>query len=213
LKKKSEDTLIQESVKQEILYEQKKQDSQNELREIIITILLSIATLASAWCGYQSDIWDDSEKHLLVESNHLLGESNKNILAANQLRSAHANLTLVYAEHLLKGEKEYCDFLLSHSDSIIQPALIEWQKLDPINNEDAPKTPMYLSSYKNIHEDKAYEFAEKYKEKKAEANNSNKISDKYMLLTVVFAMVLFFGGISGTLKYSKAKNLSLLVMS
>ena len=41
--------------------------------------------------------------------------------------------------------------------------------------------------------------AKQIEEKLDEAQKANEISDKYVLLTVMLASVLFFGGISGTI--------------
>lgn len=54
--------------------------------------------------------------------------------------------------------------------------------------------------------------AKQIEEKLDEAQKANEISDKYVLLTVMLASVLFFGGISGTIE-SRLLWPSLLVIA
>jgi hypothetical protein len=46
----------------------------------------------------------------------------------------------------------------------------------------------------------------------AEATQANQTADNYVLLTVIFAMVLFFGGISGKFK-SRMVDLAMLILA
>jgi hypothetical protein len=190
--------------------EQKKEKERNNRHEIIVTILLSLATLVSAWCSYQANIWDDEDKKLKLLSVSLEEEANKKVLESNQLKSVHSNFVMTYMEHFQKGDSEYCNFMLARADSILKPAMEEWIKKNPLKNPDVP-SPLLLDSYKDYPMKQAIDFKTMSSQKKSESERANNFSDKYMHLTVLFALVLFFSGISGTLKNNAAQILSLII--
>ena len=182
----------------------------SDRHEIIVTILLSFATLASAWCSYQADYWDDKERVLIVESIVLDEDANKILLESNQLRAAHLNIVSTFIDHYLKNDTLYCSYILAHSDTILKPALREWVKRRPQIVPEIPN-PLQLSAYGNDPQAQFQEIENKSLMKKIESENANNVSDRYLLLTVMIGLVLFFSGISGTLNVKVAQILSLVI--
>ena len=188
----------------------KLEKKRNDRHEIIVTILLSFATLASAWCSYQADFWDDKERVLIVESIGLDEEANKILLESNQLKSSHLNIVSTFIDHYLKDDTIYCKYILAHSDTVLGPALMEWVKKRPKYVPEIPN-PLQLSVYGNDPQEQFQKIKNISLNKKSDSENANNISDKYMLLTVMLSLVLFFTGISGTLNVKVAQILSLII--
>jgi hypothetical protein len=182
----------------------------NDRHEIIVTILLSFATLISAWCSYQADFWDDKERVLIVESIGLDEDANKILLESNQLRTAHLNIVSSFIDHYLKNDTLYCLYILAHSDTILKPALMEWVKRRPKNVPEIPN-PLQLSAYGNDPQAQFQEIKSASFLKKSESEIANNVADRYLLLTVMLGLVLFFSGISGTLNVKVAQILSLII--
>ena len=80
----------------------------------------------------------------------------------------------------------------------MKTALQAWLKTDPFNNPDSPKGPFKMSEYVQPELAEAKRQDEISDQEYAGALQSNQNSDNYVLLTVLFASVLFFGGIAGT---------------
>lgn len=182
----------------------------NDRHEIIVAILLSFATLASAWCSYQADYWDDMERVLVVESIVLDEDANKLLLESNQLKSAHLIVVSAFIDHYLKKDTLYCSYILAHADTILKPALEEWVKRRPKIVPEIPN-PLQLSAYGNDPQSQFQEIKSASLVKKTESENANKVADRYLLLTVMLALVLFFSGISGTMNVRVAQILSLVI--
>ena len=78
----------------------------------------------------------------------------------------------------------------------MKPAVEAWLKLDPLNNSSAPPSPFHMAEYVQreaaevAHQEELAANAAKL------AREANRFSDNYVLLTVIFASVLFFGGIA-----------------
>lgn len=192
------------------LDDHRKDLTRNDRFEIIVTILLSFATLSSAWCSYQADLWGDKERISIIESMRFEEDANELILESNQIRVAHLNIVSTFIDHYLNDDTLYCKYILAHADSVLKPALLEWVKQRPKYVPEIPN-PLKLSVYKNTYEEKIHKFESVSRMKKTESENANEISDKYMLLTVLLSLVLFFSGISGTLSVKSAQILSTVI--
>ena len=70
-----------------------------------------------------------------------------------------------------------------------------WKATDPDNNPDAPSTPFEMADYVNANREKSRDLEAEAQEKLDEARDAISISDFYVMLTVLFASVLFFAGI------------------
>jgi hypothetical protein len=87
-----------------------------------------------------------------------------------------------------------------------------WLKTDPFNNPAAPSGPFKMAEYVQPELEEAKRQDERFAQEHAAAQKANETSDTYVLLTVLFASVLFFGGIAGTLA-SRRLRLMILAIS
>lgn len=120
-------------------------------------------------------------------------------------------MVMKYIDANEEGNIKMRDFYFSRFDSTLKKATLEWLKLDPFNNPNAPNSPMRMDTYK-IEQEKEAEIQLKLSgEKLASANEANRTSDTYVALTVLFAAVLFFGCVAGTLQSDLVRNISLIL--
>src|SRR5216117_888886 len=70
----------------------------------------------------------------------------------------------------------------------------------PLHNPHAPLTPFQMAEYVQPELLEAQPPQREAEKLEAAARQANQFSDQYVLLTVLFATVLFFGGISGTFR-------------
>jgi hypothetical protein len=71
-----------------------------------------------------------------------------------------------------------------------------WLKLDPLNNPSAPPSPFGMAEYAQAEAAEVARQVDLATKAMAAAAEARRFSDNYVLLTVVFASVLFFGGIA-----------------
>ena len=103
-----------------------------------------------------------------------------------------------YIEARSEGNKKLEDFLFSRFRPEAKTAIDAWLKTDPLNNPNAPPHPFRMAEYVQAEQQEARLQEERAGQLLAAANEAKQTSDTYVLLTVLFASVLFFGGISGT---------------
>ena len=164
--------------------------------EILSAAVLALATIATAWCAYQSARWSGLMTISFAKSNTARTQSTKAQTAGGQLIQVDVGLFLEYVNAAVVTEnEELADFVKEKwfSDEL-DAATDAWLATDPINNPDAPKSPFNMPEYqsRSIELSQSYNaLAESYRE---DALNDNQRSDNYVLLAVLFASVLFFAG-------------------
>jgi len=184
-----------------------------ELVDIFTAILLSLATIGSAWCAFQSTLWGGIQTFELAYSGKAGRIASENFIKAYQKRAFDATMVMKYIDASEEGNIKMQDFYFSKFDSTLKKNTVEWLKLDPFNNENAPNSPMRMQTYVLKEEIDAEIQSNLSAEKLASANEANTTSDKYVALTVFFAAALFFGGIAGTMNSIMVRNVCLIISS
>ncbi|MBN2168616.1 MAG: hypothetical protein JW738_05175 [Actinobacteria bacterium] len=183
-----------------------------EWLEIFATVLLALATVFSAWSAYQAARWSGVEARMFNEANANRIYASEEADLADVDYDIDTELFVDYLDVLRIGDleavKTFEDNLFRNEMRI---AVEAWLKTDPFNNPDAPETPFRMSEYKNVHKDKSKAFEKEARLRADEAREAIENSDRYVLLTVLFASVLFFAGICT--KFKKPGNaVAILIM-
>jgi hypothetical protein len=180
--------------------------------EIASAILLALATVASAWSAYQATRWHGHEAKDFSDSNTLRIYSAEAQDKANHQLAVDAAIFSDYAYAFHEGNAPLVRFYEDHLFSPeMKAAVIAWQATDPLVNPDAPRTPFEMDEYKSASRVRAVQLDRKAEELIDKGRESINQADTYIMLTVLFALVLFFAGISTKFSTLWVKY-SLLVM-
>lgn len=182
-----------------------------QIVDLLIAILLSLATVGSAWCAYQSTLWGGVQTFELAANSKAGRLSSEYTVRANQKRTSDGLILFQYLNSIENGNVKMGDFYFSRFDTVLKAATIDWLKLDPFNNLNAPTSPMKMAKYELQEEIEALAQLNLSVEKLESANIANQTSDRYVLLTVLFAAVLFFGGISNTMRSRFVRNICMIL--
>jgi hypothetical protein len=177
--------------------------------ETISTILLSAATVLSAWCIYESSQWNGEQYFRIEDMNVADRQRLQAEIAARQRQVGEAQLFLQYVDAVTTDNEEKAEFLRERFPEHLEVAALAWKAMDPVNNPKAPLSPMLMEEYKIPEEEDIREYAAQAKKFKLAANECDNHSDNYMLLSLVLSMVLFFCGLIGVTD-SKSNKLILL---
>ena len=159
-------------------------------------VLMSVATIATAWCAYQSAEWGGEQSFMLGESMRAGREASLNASLASQRRSLDAALFMEWVGAIATDNEKLEEFYLQRFRPGMRVAVDAWLAMEPLTNPDAPPHPFVLPEY-TVEQDSISTAAElESKETWALARQYDERGDRYVLLTVMFASVLFFGGIS-----------------
>ena len=174
--------------------------------EIASAVLLGFATTASAWCGYQSTLWSGVQTFSLVAANEAARKSTQLTLQATQLQTIDLGIFTTFVEASFRGDKKLADFTLMRFRPEARKAVDAWLQTDPFNNPNAPVRPLAMAEYALPEREAAKHADEEQARMLAAAQQASRSSDEYVLLTVRFAAVLFFGGIVSTFELRRLRT-------
>lgn len=178
--------------------------------EIIAVLMLGVATLGSAWCGYQATRWNSEESDLAREASDDRVESSRLFGLAVQRVSYDSNMVAQYAQAVSDGNERLRQF---YRDTLIRPDFLP--TLDRWEEEIASGA----TSVTNLLQDPDYldaQFADYRKveatavaasEKSLEAGDN---SERFVQMTLVLAGALFFAGVTTSFRWSFARVILLI---
>lgn len=164
--------------------------------ELACAIVLALATTASAWCAYQSKLWGGAQAARASAAMRAGREMAVNSLAAIQARTFDASMFITYMQARLETNTAMEAFLAQRFRPEMKTAVEAWLKLDPLNNPAAPPSPFRMTEYAQKETAEVARQEELANQAMLASRQARGFSDDYVLLTVVFASVLFFGGIA-----------------
>jgi hypothetical protein len=175
------------------------QENTNLVRwiEVLSAIVLSLATIGTAWSAYQSTRWNGQKSSYSSSANSANMQAatlgNRAMLAD----SRNVNLFAEWSSAVILGNQELADYLIERFPTELAAATQAWIALDPMNNPGAPLSPFDMPEYQLVDLEESEQLLAQAEEERAKSSAASQTADRYTLLTVLFASVLFFGGISG----------------
>lgn len=189
--------------------------------ELVATIVLAVATILTAWSGFEAGKWSGEQAVSFSEAGAARTESTRADTLAGQLTQIDVAMYIDWitalSDDLASGEATpeslspfspikgtVSGFLYLRFREEFLPSVDAWLAEDPINNLSAPKTPFTMDEYvvaQSVEADRLTTLADK---KAADARTANQNGDNYVLTMVLFASVLFFAGVSS--KMNRPRN-------
>ena len=164
--------------------------------EFLVTVLLVVAAVATSWSSYQAARWHGEQAQATSRTNEIridaarassLGEAQTEIDVATFIAWVDADQT---------GDPALADFYTERFRPEFAVAFNAWLATDPFTDATAPETPFAMPEYKVAARDEAAELDKKAEESAAEVRRDIQIASNYVLTVVLYAVVLFFAGIS-----------------
>ncbi len=179
--------------------------------ELIAAVLLSIATLLTAWSAYQATRWSGEQSEDYTTASALRTESVRAANIARNQALIDVNTFIAWLDASVEGDQPLADDIRDRMREEFRPAFDEWLASAPAG-ELPEGTPFELESYSLAEEEKAAEFERRAAAAFDEGREANQIGDNFVLAAVMLASVLFFAGIAGTLD-SLTPQVILLVLA
>jgi hypothetical protein len=173
--------------------------------ELVATLLLAIATVATAWSGYQSTRWNGEQAKAGGRANALRIESAKAAgLANTQIEVDVATFTQWVNAYSLR-EAQLADFYFERFRDEFKPAVNAWIATRPLRNADAPPTPFAMPEYELEARGEAERLEAEAEDFSAQVRRNIQRASNYVLGVVLFASALFFAGMSTKLTAPKLR--------
>jgi hypothetical protein len=168
--------------------------------EIVATVLLAVAAVGTAWSSYQASRWNGEQAKAFSRGNAARIESTRaSGLADAQTQIDVATFTQWVNAYALE-QTELADFYFRRFREEFKPAVDAWVATRPLQNADAPLTPFAMPEYRLAARAEADQLEADAEAFAAGARTNVQRATNYVLGVVLFAVALFFAGMSTKLR-------------
>jgi len=164
--------------------------------EIAAALMLSLATLGIAWSGYQAAKWSGLQARRYTQASTARSFANHAATLGAQDRTQDLLNFNRWLEVSTDGDTQLASLYERRFRSEFRPAFEKWQAEDPLNNVNATPSPLLEPNYKLANAEKADKLNKLGDVRFEQGKEATEHADNYVFVTVFFAIVLFFAGIS-----------------
>jgi hypothetical protein len=166
----------------------------------VAAALLALATVATAWSGYQASRWNGEQAKAFSRGNAARIESTRaSGLADAQTQIDVATFTQWVNAYAL-NQGQLSSFYFRRFRAEFKPAVNAWIATMPLRNRDAPLTPFAMPQYQLAARAEADQLEADAEAFAAQARTNVQRATNYVLGVVLFATSLFFAGMSTRLR-------------
>jgi hypothetical protein len=177
--------------------------------EIAAAVLLALATVATAWSGYQASRWNGEQAKAFSRANAARIESTRASSLANTQTEIDVATFTQWVDAYAQEQTELADFYLERFRPEFKPAVDAWIVTRPLRNPDAPLTPFAMPEYTSAASEDAKRLEVEAEAFAAEARINVQRATNYVLGVVLFAATLFFAGMSARLRTRRLRMILL----
>ena len=177
--------------------------------EVIATVLLALATVATAWSSYQASRWNAQQAKAAARANALRIASAKFDALANAQTQIDVATFTSWADAYARDDTKLASFYLRRFRAEFKPAVSAWIATHPLRNPKAPLTPFAMPQYKLQAREQARQADAQAALFTRSALRDVQRSTNYILCAVLFAAALFFAGMSARIQSTTMRRILL----
>ena len=181
----------------------------NRLLEVVAVILLGVATVGSAFCGYEATRWNTREGDLERDASSSRVEANRLFSLGTQTVVYDTTVVAQYAAAVAAGDQRLVDF---YKTTLVRPGFLpiieQWTT--QIRNGEKPLNLLSDQAYLDAQfagYTKAGAAAEVFTVKAGDASDH---ADAFVLTALLLAVSLFFAGVTSSFRVTSARLLLLI---
>jgi hypothetical protein len=166
------------------------------IQELLATVLLVAAAVGTSWSSYQATRWNGEQALAASKTNATRIEAARAASRADAETEVDVATFIAWADADRRGEDDVADFYLDRFRPEFATAFDAWLATDPLTTRTAPPTPFRMPSYTVASREEAERLdAAAGVGAETVARNIQRASN-YVLTVVLYAVVLFFAGMS-----------------
>ena len=173
--------------------------------EPVAALLMALATLSTAWCGYQSAAWTRKSNRLMNEFNSLERRAGLLTLQGMQQATIHTGMFMQALAAHEAGNEKLVNFYVERFPPELRKAYDAWMAEKPFENPNADPHPFVPKLYETPGTREAADANTKAANNLEEARKAGNASGQYLANTVLFATVLFFASASGKFEQRRVR--------
>jgi hypothetical protein len=178
--------------------------------EIAATVLLALAAVATAWSSYQAARWNGEQAKTASAVNKARIDAARASDLANAQQQVDVETFSQWVDAYARKEPRLAAFYFKRFRAEFKPAVDAWVATRPLESDGAPLTPFVLPEYRLAARSEANRLDRQAEELSTQMRRNVQRSTNYVLGVVLFAVALFFAGISTKLT-SQGTRMALLL--
>jgi hypothetical protein len=171
---------------------------------MLAAVLLALATVATAWSGYQSTRWNGEQAKAGARANALRIDSTKADGLANAQTQVDVATFTQWVDAYARDDDRLARFYLARFRPEFAPAVRAWVATRPLQNPAAPLTPFAMPQYRLAAREEAERLDAQAEVQAGLARRDIQRATNYVLGVVLFASALFFAGMSTRMRSPRA---------
>jgi hypothetical protein len=164
--------------------------------ELVTTVLLAVAAVATAWSGYQATRWNGEQAKASSRTNALRIDAARAQGLAEAQTEVDVATFIQWVDAYAQNQAELREFYEARFRPEFMPAFTAWLATKPLTNPRAPKTPFVMPQYELAAEQEAERLDAEAEVSAAQVRRNIQRSSNYVLGVVLFSVALFFAGTS-----------------
>src|SRR5215207_2708752 len=181
-------------------------DRRERLTELGAVLMLSLATLATAWSGYQAARWSGEQSQHYARASTMRIKAQAQTTQAGQLRIDDLVLFNGWLVAREEGNDRLAAIYRRRFRPAFQPAFGAWLAQKPFTADDPVPGPLYMPESRLQETARAAALDAEADELFSGGTEAKATDDHYVLSTVFFAAVLVLAGISLRLEWRRLRN-------
>jgi hypothetical protein len=176
------------------------QRTKRDIFEVIATVLLALSAVATAWSSYQAARWNGEQTKTAARVNATRIEASRAQGLAEGQTQVDIAMFFEWVNATAAADDDLATFYVERFRPEFQPAFDAWLDTDPLADASAPPTPFAMDEYQLAATDEAERLDVEAEALGAVARANTQRAANYVLGVVLFAVALFFGGMSTKLR-------------
>jgi len=165
--------------------------------EVVATVLLALAAVATAWSSYQANRWNGEQAKAAGRVNALRIDAARAQGLAQGQTQVDIAMFFQWVNAEAAGDTELAEFYNARFRPEFRPAFDAWLATEPLTSAEAPPTPFAMEEEYQLQARTDAERLDAEAEVMSATVRLNiQRSANYVLGVVMFAVVLFFAGMS-----------------
>jgi hypothetical protein len=177
--------------------------------EIVSTLLLALAAVATAWSSYQAARWQGEQARAFARASATRIESTRASGVANRQVQIDVATFIQWVDAYAHDDTRLASFYRKRFRPEFARAVNAWVATRPLTNPRAPLTPFAMPQYRLAANEEAEQLERTASGFTAEAGRNIDKATRYVLCVVLFASSLFFAGISTRLPTVRSRAVAL----
>lgn len=177
--------------------------------DFLSTLLLTLAAVATAWASYQAAHYRSEQGLAGNRSISARVQANRAAGVANRQIQVDVGTFFQWVDAYQQGDERLAAFYFRRFRPEFRPAVTAWIATKPLLNPKAALTPFAMPQYQSAANTEADTLERKADVAALQSQAHVRRADRYTLCVVMFAMALFFAGISTRLRTQGSRLVAL----